>query len=281
MTVDVVRAYEHCERLTRERAANFYYGIRLLPPPRRAALCAAYAFARRVDDIGDGDLPSTAKQRELDRARHDLERLQDATDDAVLIALFDASRRYPIPLDAFAELVDGVEMDVRGTTYDTFDELVVYCRRVAGTVGRISLAIFGSDDPRAAEPCADALGVALQITNILRDVREDRSLGRRYLPREDVERFEVDPGLCGPPANFAALVRFEAARAREWYARGLELLGFLDRRSRVCVAVMAGIYRRLLARIERDPETVLERRVSLSPSEKAWVALRALAGATP
>lgn len=278
---DVRAAYEHCERVTRAQAANFYYGIRLLPPEKRAALCAAYAFARRVDDIGDGDLPIEDKRRALDLARRGLASLHDAIDDPVLVAVADATTRYPIPVPALGELIDGVEMDVLGTTYETFDDLVVYCRRVAGSVGRISLGVFGSADHAEAEPRADALGIALQITNILRDVREDRSLGRRYLPRADVERFGVAPDLTGPPDRFAGLVRFEAARAREWYARGLELLPLLDRRSRACVAVMAGIYRRLLSRIERRPELVLETRVSLPPREKAWVALRSLAGARP
>jgi phytoene synthase len=279
--VDTHAAYAHCERVTREQAANFAYGIRLLPPPKRAALSAAYAFARRIDDIGDGDLSTEDKHRCLADARRDLAALGGDTDDPVLIALADATARYPIPHDALAELIDGVEMDVDGTTYDTFEDLVVYCRRVAGTVGRISLGIFGARDLDAAMPLADALGVALQITTILRDVREDRELGRRYLPRSDVERWGVDPALDGPPAAFASLVRFEAGRAREWYARGFELLPMLDHRSRACVAAMAGIYWRLLTRIERTPELVLERRLSLPTREKAWVALRGLTVGRP
>jgi phytoene synthase len=281
MTMDVGSAYAYCEQLTREHAANFYYGIRLLPPEKRAALSSAYAFARRVDDIGDGDLPRTDKHGLLDAARRDLKQLGMPTDDPVLIALADATGRYPIPLTALEELVDGVEMDVDGTIYETFDDLVVYCRRVAGTVGRISLGIFGARDYEDATTRADALGVALQITNILRDVREDREMGRRYLPNDDIERWRVDPDLTGPPDAFAALVRFEADRAREWYARGFGLLPLLDRRSRSCVAVLAGIYRRLLARIEQHPEQVLETRLSLSTAENAWVALRGLAVARP
>lgn len=163
-------AYVHCERLTRAATRNFYYGIRLLPAEKRAALCAVYALARRLDDIGDGDLPSEDKLAGLERAREDLRRLGPQEPDPVLAALDDAARRFPVPLGAFEELVDGVEMDVRGIAYGTFDELVVYCRRVAGTVGRLCLGVFGAADPAAPER-ADTLGIALQQTNILRDVR--------------------------------------------------------------------------------------------------------------
>jgi 15-cis-phytoene synthase len=280
-TIDARMAYAHCERVTREQAANFYYGIRLLPRPKRAALSAAYAFARRVDDIGDGTEPQAQKRRELESARRDLEALSTPSDDPVLVALADAVDRYHVPVDALAELIDGVEMDVDGVTYETFDDLLVYCRRVAGTVGRISVAVFESRDEEQAIPLADALGVALQITNILRDIREDRELGRRYVPWCDIEQWGVAPDLSGPPEAFAGLVRFEAARAQEWYSRGFELLPLLDRRSRACVAAMAGIYWRLLARIEHSPELVLETRVSLSSREKAWVAVRGLALTKP
>ncbi len=152
-----------------------------------------------------------------------------------------------LPEQSLRDLIDGVRMDVDGTSYATFDELVVYCRRVAGSIGRLCVAVFGSDDPRAGG-LADDLGVALQLTNILRDVREDAERGRTYLPAEDLERFGAPT-----PATIGALVAFEAARAREWYARGLELIPLLDRRSAACVLAMSGIYRRLLDRIEADP----------------------------
>ncbi len=189
----------------------------------------------------------------------------------------DVARRYPIPLTALDELIDGCEMDVAGTTYETFDDLVGYCRRVAGTVGRLSLAVYGNVAGRRGESLADDLGVALQITNIIRDIREDRTLmGRVYLPLEDLERFGVEPDLTGPPDALVALIAFETARAEEWYDRGLPLLPLLDWRSRACTAAMAGIYRRLLLAIERDPASVLDRRVALPPWQKAVVAARAL-----
>jgi phytoene synthase len=269
-------AYRVCEQITRTEARNFNYGIKLLPGPKRQAMCALYALARRIDDIGDGDAPEAERLAALARIRKDLATLEDATD-AVLVAVSDACRRYPIPMSALDELIDGCEMDVQGAVYPTFDDLVGYCRRVAGTVGRLSLSVYGCAEPERAAPLADDLGVALQITNILRDVAEDhRGLGRVYLPTEDRERFGVPPDLSGSTDNLAALIAFEAGRAEEWYERGLQLLPMLDWRSRACTAAMAGIYRRLLVAIQRDPAAVLRRRLSLPTWQKAGVAARAV-----
>ncbi len=274
-------AYDRCEEITRSEARNFSYGIRLLPAPKRRAMSALYAIARRIDDIGDGDDPVEIKRKGLEAIRADLRAVaadpSAGAGDPVLTALADASRRYPIPMPALQELVDGCAMDLEGTRYETFEALVGYCRLVAGSVGRLSLGIYGSSEPERAEPLADALGVALQLTNILRDVLEDRDvMGRVYLPVEDSERFGCDPAMTGPPEALVALVCFEAARAAEWYEHGLELLPLLDRRSRACTAAMAGIYRRLLDRILADPAAVLAERVSLPGREKALVALGAL-----
>ncbi len=274
-------AYDRCEEITRSEARNFSYGIRLLPAPKRRAMSALYAIARRIDDIGDGDDPVEIKRKGLEAIRADLRAVaadpSAGAGDPVLTALADASRRYPIPMPALQELVDGCAMDLEGTRYETFEALVGYCRLVAGSVGRLSLGIYGSSEPERAEPLADALGVALQLTNILRDVLEDRDvMGRVYLPVEDFERFGCDPAMTGPPEALVALVCFEAARAAEWYEHGLELLPLLDRRSRACTAAMAGIYRRLLDRILADPAAVLAERVSLPGREKALVALGAL-----
>ena len=274
------QARQHCEAVTRERAANFFYGIRLLPPDKRRAMYAVYAFARRVDDIGDGDLPPAEKLRLLAGERAAVARIGQGGEDPVLAALADACARFALPVDALTDLIDGVEMDVRDVRYETFDELVAYCRRVAGSIGRLSLAIFGAQDMARAQPLADDLGVAMQLTNILRDVREDRGRGRTYLPAGDLRRFGVGEDLLSAPADAeAALVRFEARRARAWFDRGLELVPLLDPRSASCVAAMTGIYRRILDRIERDPSHALVTRVSLAPWEKAWVAVRSLAGA--
>jgi len=287
-------AYRRCEAVTRAQAANFFYGIRLLPRERRRAMCAVYAFARRVDDIGDGTLAREEKLRRLDGEALAIAALDAPTGaDQVMVALADAQRRFPLPGDALRELIEGVRMDVAGTAYESFEELVVYCRRVAGGIGRLCLAIFGlrGDGGGAAhadaERLADELGVALQLTNILRDVREDAENGRVYLPGEDLRRFGVALRLGSPDGplgdaeqlqRLCALVRFECGRARDWFDRGIALTGMLDRRSAACVLAMAGIYRRLLERIEQHPEEVARRRMSLPAREKAWVAARGMLG---
>jgi phytoene synthase len=274
-TVDA--AYRLCESITRVEAGNFYYGIRLLPAPKQRAMCAVYAFARRVDDIGDGDLPQAEKLRRLEAERQQLD-LPGPVRDPLLLALRDTRERFGLPWDALHTLIDGVEADARGTTYESFSELVVYCRQVAGSIGRLSLAIFGAPDREKASALADDLGVAMQLTNILRDVREDFERGRLYLPREDFARFGAPPDpLTGPLQPLSQVIRFEAGRNREWFARGLELLPHLDGRSAACVGAMTGIYQRILDCIERAPEQVILRRISLPVWEKAWVAAVALA----
>jgi 15-cis-phytoene synthase len=351
-------AYGHCESVTRAQAANFFYGIRLLPRDRRRAMCAVYAFARRVDDIGDGTLEPEEKLRRLDREAAALAAIAPPGADAgtgasagagagaevgsgsgdgedpVMVALADTQRRFALPGDALSELIEGVRMDVGGVTYESFEDLVVYCRRVAGAIGRASLTIFGLREGAGptvtgAEGLADDLGVALQLTNILRDVREDAQNGRVYLPAEDLRRFGViaggeraqvgtlkgtphggghpggrrqagehaaaellgalDRAAAGPaegglgdavaPERLFELVRFESERAREWFDRGIALTGLLDRRSAACVLAMAGIYRRLLERIDAHPEEAVRRRMSLPAREKAWVAARGMLGA--
>ena len=285
-------AYGHCQDITRTEAANFYYGIRLLPAGKRAALCAVYALARRIDDIGDGvsigDDPDGGGgdlDRRLARLAELRAELADpaGSRDPVLLAVADAARRRPVPLAAFGELIDGVEMDLTGRRYASVEELVEYCRCVAGSVGRLCLGVFGSrPDPHAAS-YADSLGVALQLTNILRDVREDLAAGRVYLPQADLDRFGVRLRLDGtgaladPDGRLTALIRYSAARAEAWYVEGLRLVPLLDLRSAACCAAMAGIYRRLLGRIADRPGLVLHRRLSLSGLEKAGVAVRALA----
>jgi phytoene synthase len=284
--VNVDDAYRRCEEITTAQARNFSYGIKLLPPPKRRAMSALYATARRIDDIGDGDGPGPQKLTALAEVRKQLAAVADgsldAPDDPVLTALVDVAQRYPLPMRALEELIEGCEMDVAGTRYATFDDLVGYCRRVAGTVGRLSLAIYGTAvDAKEAEVLADSLGVALQITNILRDIVEDRdTMGRVYLPAEDIARFGAAADLTGPHDALVGLVCFEAARAEEWYAKGLPLLPLLDRRSRACTAAMAGIYWRLLRRIQRDPAAVLRGRMSLPGWQKAAVAAQALTRGT-
>ena len=290
-------AYRECEAITKAQARNFYYGIRLLPGSKRAVLCAVYALARRIDDIGDGDLPTDQKVTALAGLRRSLSDM-DGSPDPVLAAVADAARRFPIPLGAFVEIVDGVEMDVTGRSYATFDELVVYCRCVAGAVGRLCLGVFGDarEPDRShsggkpdtkASGYADALGIALQQTNILRDIREDLGNGRVYLPQSDLDRFGVElklderGNLVDKDGELAALIGFSAERARQWYAEGLRLMPLLDRRSAACCGAMAGIYSRLLSRIAAHPTAVYDERMSLSGRQKAVVAARALIGLSP
>ena len=307
--MELDEAYRECERITWTQARNFAYGIRLLPHAKRRGLAVIYAFARRIDDIGDGteptgkttgpgqhaDMPAEAKIAALEEARTaiaDLSRPDE--NDPVLVALADTARNFPVPMDAFGELIDGCVADVRGTRYETFEDLHYYCRCVAGSIGRLSLGIFGTGrDLAEAARLADSLGVALQLTNILRDIREDHQNGRVYLPAEDLAKFSVDlggdndpprtstaGGAARPPVppGFTRLVEFEAERARDWYATGWRLLPMLDRRSAACTGAMAGIYRQLLEKIAAQPGAVLNRRVSLSTGEKAMVAAKALAG---
>ncbi|HEY2284198.1 MAG TPA: squalene/phytoene synthase family protein [Streptosporangiaceae bacterium] len=295
---DVEAAYRHCEHVTRTQARNFAYGITLLPGDKRRALSAVYALARRIDDIGDGDLPPDTKLAALAQARAEVTELAAGgtapAGDLVLVALGDAARRFPIPVLAFSELIEGCEADVRGMSYQAFSELEHYCRCVAGSIGRLSLGVFGCADPAVAEPLADSLGVALQLTNILRDIREDLGNGRVYLPAEDLKRFgcTLEPGgTLGPygtaPAPDGAaggmdrLIRFEADRARGWYARGLALMPLLDWRSKASTGAMAGIYLRLLDHMSATPGTVLQERMSLPAREKLMVAGRSLLGRTP
>jgi phytoene synthase len=194
-----------------------------------------------------------------------------------MVALGDARVRFPLPESAFTDLLDGVEMDIAEVRFESFEELVVYSRAVAGSIGRLCVGIFVPSDMERALPLADDLGVAMQLTN---DVREDHARGRMYLPADDLRRFGCAENLeASTPDASAALIRFEAGRAREWFARGLDLLPLLDARSRACVRAMTGIYRRILGQIERDPGQIMSRRVSLPAWEKAWVAARSLAGA--
>ena len=292
VSAPVLAAYSYCETVTGQQARNFAYGIRLLPTPKRRAMSALYAFSRRIDDIGDGSLSADAKEARLEETRAVLARIragevaEDDTD-PVAVGLSHAAQRFPIPLGGLDELIDGVLMDVRGRTYETWDDLKTYCRCVAGAIGRLSLGVFGTEPgARGAERApeyADTLGLALQLTNILRDIREDAEEGRTYLPSDDLGKFGCSAGFTGPTppdgADFTGLVHFEARRARALFAEGYRLLPMLDRRSGACVAAMAGIYRRLLDRIERDPYAVLRGRVSLPTHEKAYVAVRGLSGA--
>jgi len=275
--MNVAAAYAECRGISRASGSTFYAGMRLLPADRRDAIFAIYALARRIDDIADGELATDDRLAALADIRAELSRLSE-TDDLVLAAVADAAHRYPIPLDAFDDLVAGAEMDVRGHEYATFADTELYGRRVAGSIGRLTLGVFETSDRTRAEQLAEDLGVALQLTNILRDLSEDLRNGRRYLPAEDLYRFgcSVTDGRIDGPAEL--LVAFEAQRALNRLALGLTLVPLLDRRSAACVLAMAGAYRRLLERIALHPELVLQGRPRLRRWEKGLVLAQSLAG---
>ncbi len=284
---ELAAAYAECERIMTHAAKNFSYGIRLLSPDKRGALAAVYAFSRRIDDIGDGPLPPAEKLRLLDEARRDVKAIGSRSDDPVLLALGDASARLPIPVGAFLELIEGCELDVRDAGIASFPELLHYCRCVAGSIGRLSTGVFEAREPATAEPLADSLGVALQLTNILRDIREDLGNGRIYLPADELDaagvvlRLDAHGNVADDGGRVVKVIREQVARAETWYADGLRLLPLLDRRSAASCAAMAGIYHRLLHRIARDPQAVLHRRISLPRREKTYLAVRSLIGGKP
>ncbi len=276
----VAEAFAACEAITRREAKNFAVGIRLLHRSERQALSAVYALARRIDDIGDGDEPVADRLAGLDRVEADLAALRaggSGGGDPVLVAVAAAARTYPLPLEAFGELVAGCRRDVVGTRYEDLDGLVGYCRLVAGTIGRLTVGVLGVTDADSVRR-ADDLGVALQLTNIIRDVAEDRAMGRVYVPAGEARAVGASPELDDPPEVVGRVVARLGREADAWYDRGLTLLPRLEGRGRACVAALAGIYRRLLGRILDDPAAVCSGRVSLSAPEKAAVALRSLAG---
>ena len=284
-------AYRQCEEITWAEARNFAYGIRLLPTPKRQAMAALYAMSRRIDDVGDGDWPQDRKLAALDDLHSVIGRMEagEVSDpsDPVLVGVANAAARYPIPVAALHEIVEGCEQDVRGQTYLTMNDTIRYCRLVAGSVGRLSLGVFGTKAGRHPERegevprLADDLGVALQLTNMLRDLLEDHRMGRIYLPEQERDRYGILPGQWAPPEHVGALVQYVAGEAVAWFEQGLVLLGHLDHRSRACTAAMAGIYRRLLNRILAQPTRPLTERVSLPVWEKALVAARSVSGLHP
>ncbi len=269
-------AYAECAAITKREARNFSLGIRLLPPPKREALTALYAFARRVDDIADSDEPSGVRRARLEECETSLADLPRAPlDDPVLTALGDAMVRYPIPKRALVELLEGAMWDAERSSYDTWADLREYCLRVAGTIGVACTAVYGPTDLERAIPLAETLGVALQQINIMRDVAEDYALGRVYLPQDELARFGVTPAQIADGVvddNWRALMDLQARRARAHLVTGFGLLDLLDRRSSLCVRALAGVYVELLAEIERVGFDVFSARRSPSKASKLKVA---------
>lgn len=268
-------AQRYCQRMAYREAKNFYWGFISLERDQRIAIYALYDFARQVDDEADTAGLSQLRER-LDRHRERVRAcMRGEFADPVMQVLANAVTRHHIPEAELLALIDGVEMDLHRTRYQTWGDLQVYCRLVASVVGRMCVRIFGFSDSVALER-ADELGLALQITNILRDVREDAELGRIYIPAEDLARFGISErdlleGRMG--ASWRALVAFEIGRAQELFQRGLRVADYIPWRAGICVQTMAGIYHRILGKISRDPELPLRARASLSRIEKLRVVL--------
>lgn len=267
-------AYASCYRLTKARARNFYYAFLTLPRPKRAAICAVYAFLRVLDDIADGQDPAASE--ELARQSRNLAACYEdprGQEEPLFLALGDVVHRYDIGREHFEAVLAGVEMDLIRSRYETFAELRLYCYRVASAVGLICMSIFGYRDPKALDHAVD-LGIAMQLTNILRDIPEDIRRDRIYLPREELARFGCSEeglrkGIVDP--SFQELMRFQVERARGYFARSRELLAYLPVRSRACPAVLAKLYERILEEIESRGYDVFEGRISLSTRRKLLV----------
>ncbi len=286
----LVMAYSVCKGITRKAAKNFYYAFLVLPRRKREALCAVYAFMRRCDDITDDPSLSLPERRQkLDAWLDDLHRAQQGqpTDDAILLALIDAQRRYAIPAGLLDELAVGTAMDVEeseqsaqtptnpglSVQYRTFEDLRLYCYRVASVVGLVCIHIFGYRDP-AAEGLAERCGLAFQMTNIIRDVKEDASMGRVYLPEEDLAKFNLAASeLNGTPdpARFRPVLELEAGRAREFYSSGEELIPYVSEDSQPALWVLITIYRSLLEKIAEKQYDVFSEKIALSRWEKLRV----------
>ena len=272
-------------RLTSPGMTNFYYSFVFLPREKRRAIEAVYAFARRGDDLADSGLPPDDAARGLAHYRQALEDCYNSRsrppDDPHLQVLAESIRRFNLPRQPFEDLILGLEMDLRGARYETFEELSLYCYRVASTIGLISIEIFGYGNPRARDYAVN-LGMALQLVNILRDVQSDAQRGRIYLPAEDLGRFGVRPGELSAGAYndpFIELMQFECDRARHCFDLARQLLPPEDHRSLVVAEIMAAIYWRLLKRMQKRCYNVFGERLRLSRPLKFWIALSVYLGA--
>jgi phytoene synthase len=270
----VAESYAWCEGVARSQAKNFYYSFLLLSKPQRRAMCAIYAFMRYCDDLSDDDgIPD--RSAAIARWRADLEAALagGAGDHAVWPAFIDAVTRYQIPHQYFYDMIDGVSSDLEPRRVRTFEELYDYCYHVASVVGLTIIHIFGFESLEAIK-LAEKCGIAFQLTNILRDVREDAEKERVYLPAEDFVRFEVSPETFEPRERFLQLMKFEAQRARDYYRESAPLVGLIDARSRASMRALIGIYSRLLDRIVASNYDVLAQRVRVPTWEKLWVLMR-------
>jgi phytoene synthase len=262
--VDLKASYAFCQNIARTRARNFYYSFLLLSREQRDAMCAIYAFMRYCDDISEGE---AASREGIERWRRDLDCALRGQygENQLWPAFHDTVQRYKIPHEYFHEMIEGVGSDLEPKQLQTFDELYRYCYQVASVVGLTIIHIFGFESPDALA-LAEKCGIAFQLTNILRDVREDRENGRIYIPDEDIRQFGAN--LASRDERFVKLMSFEAQRARAYYDESRPLIALVHPRSRPSLWALIEIYRRLLSRIERSNFDVLEKRIRVPTWEK-------------
>ena len=277
MATELDRAYDLCRRITKSEAKNFYYAFRTLPHRKRRAIYAAYAFFRRVDDVVDGDASIEVKRKQLEQARTFMDPDRSvAGPDLVLLALKHAIDEHSIPTSYFGDFVDGIEMDLVQTRYFDFEELRSYCYGVASAIGLISIAVFGYTDPKAKEYAVD-LGLAMQLTNVLRDIGEDAGRDRIYIPTDELSAYGYsETDLLSGTTNdaFRELMSFQVERARQYFRSGLKLIPLVSAESRACPSALASVYSAILDRIEASEYDVFSRRIGLSPVEKLLMVAR-------
>lgn len=282
MTDELKLAYDHCQRVAKDQAKNFYYAFKTLPPQKRRAIYAAYAFCRICDDIADEDHTLESKRAMLADTRLAFRDAQhNASADPVFLALQDAAKTFDIPQNYFEQIVEGVEMDLSWSRFRNFEELRTYCYKVASVVGLVCIQVFGYEDPNAKTYAID-LGLAMQLTNILRDVKEDADLGRIYIPLDEMERFGYsEQDLMAGVVNdqFRQLMAFQVDRARRYFASGKRLIPLVSSESQACPSVMHGVYSSVLDRIEASNFQVFDKRIGLSTGEKLFLVARLWASA--
>jgi len=272
----IEESYRWCRKLARAQAKNFYYSFLLLDGPRRDVMCAIYSFNRIADDLSDG--PGPKSREAFAEFRRNLDAALDgkAPEHPLWPAFADAVERHRIPREYFHHMIDGVESDIDFQPLETFEDLYQYCYRVASVVGLTIIHVLGFDDARAL-PLAEKCGVAFQLTNILRDVKEDAERGRIYLPQQELRQHEVEPGhlLAVRVAEpLRVLLRNEGARARQYYTEAMPLIGMVHPQGRGMLRALIATYSRLLQRIEARDYEVLRERVALHKAEKLWILAR-------
>lgn len=279
MDSETERAYAHCQRVARARAKNFHLAFRTLPREKRRAIHAIYAYCRLCDDVADGDAPNESKRRAFAEIRRGLDAATRGEASGLapeFRALSQAAADFRIPADYFRRVLEGVEADLTKTRFADFAELREYCYNVASAVGLACIEVFGYEDPRAADYAVD-MGIALQLTNIIRDMREDAERDRIYIPQDEMARFGYsERDLMAGVVNdaFRRLTRFQAERARDYYERSRPLFALLSAESRTCPRVLHAAYYAILERVERSDYDVMSRRVGLSAGEKFALAAR-------